>query len=169
MIKRAGQALIVALIAAGATTLHAQQTEVATAQLQVLASVSSNCRLNVLPLDFGSYDPLDRNSSEPLRAETDLSLLCTRNTPATVSLDFGVNASSIDGRSLALGPDRLRYQLFRDSSRTQIWGSGADAFSIGAAPGIREPLTLPVYGAIPPAQEVISGSYSDTITARVDF
>jgi spore coat protein U-like protein len=147
----------------------AQEVPLATAQLQVNATVVPNCRLEALPLDFGAYDPLGAHSSVALQAYTELILLCTRNTSATISLDGGVHGTSIETRALAQGLERLEYQLFHDSARSTIWGSGASAASIGQTLGTREPAVFPIFGSIPPAQEVTAGSYSDVITARVDF
>lgn len=167
--NRSGLVVAAALVLLTSASAFAQESAVVTGQLQVTASVVPNCRLNAAALSFGAYDPLQRNATVPLTATTDLTLLCTRNTPATVSLDFGVNGTGGQERALGLAEERLRYQLFRDPARTMLWGTGGDAVSVGAATGVASPMTFPVYGSIFPAQEVSSGAYSDIITARVDF
>ncbi|MGZ7030531.1 MAG: spore coat protein U domain-containing protein, partial [Thermoanaerobaculia bacterium] len=58
-------------------------------RMDVTATVVANCRLTVPPLTFGAYDPLDAHSVQPDDALTTLIVNCTRNTSASVTLDFG--------------------------------------------------------------------------------
>lgn len=139
-------------------------------ELEVRATVVPNCRLTVDPLDFGDYDPLVRHEAAALDAESEIRLTCTRNSPASISLDHGRFAPSESGsRLMSDGSQRLAYQLFQDSSRASIWGKGEDSVSVLGTSGFSKPHTLTIYGRIPPGQEVLSGSYSDVITAIVDF
>ena len=139
-----------------------------TANLAVSAVVVPNCRLTVEPLAFGSYDPLGVHSIANLEATAALVLTCTRDSHATIVMDGGRNAGPGLSRGLALGTDRLEYQIYRDSARTQVWGRGADSRSV-LAQGLRSPSELVVYGRILGGQEVAAGNYTDVITATVDF
>ena len=139
-----------------------------TANLSVSAVVVSNCRFTVEPLAFGSYDPMGAHSGSNLEATATLVLTCTRDSHATIVMDGGRNAGPGLSRGLALGTDRLDYQIYRDSARTQVWGRGADSLSV-LAQGLRVPSELVVYGRIPGGQEVAAGNYTDVITATVDF
>jgi spore coat protein U-like protein len=72
------------------------------------------------------------------------------------------------------GANQLPYQLRRDSQSGAIWGDGT-----GGSSKVSDSYTLTlifsktthysVYGRIPASQNVPPGSYTDTVTARVDF
>jgi spore coat protein U-like protein len=141
-----------------------------TGEFEVRATVVPNCRLIVAPMDFGDYDPLVRHEAAALDAESEIRLTCTRNSPASISLDHGSFAPSDAGsRLMSDGSQRLAYQLFQDSSRASVWGKGADSVSVLGTSSFSNPHTLTIYGRIPPGQEVLSGSYHDVVTAVVDF
>jgi spore coat protein U-like protein len=94
--------------------------------IDVSATVVPNCRIDLTPLRFGSYDPLGAHNSSYLDADTEILLTCTRNSRATVVMDEGRGgAPGRDTRGLLLGNDRLDYQIFSNSERTQIWGRGS--------------------------------------------
>ena len=135
--------------------------------IDVSATVIPNCRIDLTPLRFGSYDPLGRHASADLDAATDILLTCTRNSRATIVMDEGRSGRTGNTRGLVLGDERLSYQIFSDSARTQIWGRGASAVQISATKTGRQQLT--VYGRIAPGQEVPAGTYIDVVTATVDF
>lgn len=138
-------------------------------RMDVTATVVANCRLTVPSLTFGMYDPLAAHSVQPDDASTILIVNCTRNTSASVSLDFGHNAVSNGDRSMS-GPGsvRLEYQIYRDAARSQVWANGADAVRFFSR-GISNPEQLTVFGRILPRQEVEPGAYIDVLTATVDF
>jgi spore coat protein U-like protein len=159
--------LMVALFAA--LSAYADGARQASANLAVSAVVVPNCRLSVTPLSFGSYDPLAANNQTSLDATATVVITCTRDSRASVDMDQGHNAPvGAQSRFLTLGSDRLSYDLFRDAARTQLWGSGADSLAV-VAQGIRSPVSMTVYGRIPPGQEVAAGTYNDVVTATVDF
>ena len=160
--------LLAVLVAALPLMAHGQ--EHADTTLRVTATVVSNCLVDIQPMAFGAYDPLLGHSSAPLQAQAELSLLCTRNVPASVELDQGSFGSDTRNRFLGQGGGRLGYGLFLDAARSRVWGVGPDALVLnGTERQGRDPLTLTIYGSIPPAQEVFSGDYTDTVTARVSF
>lgn len=157
----------VLLAAIGSSPIASAQS--ATGKIEVSAVVVSNCRLTISPLLFGEYDPLGVHQAQPLDAVTDLRLLCTRNAGATISLDNGVHAAGAGERRLQNAGDALDYRIFRDASRTQAWGEGSDALVLSSTTGGIEPERITVYGRIPAAQQVLSGAYTDVVTAKVDF
>jgi len=139
------------------------------AEVQVTATVVPNCRLVIDPLVFGSYDPLSAHVSSALDGLSQMTVTCTRETQATIVMDGGRNAGQ-DAvvRILQSSGQNLSYQLFRDSARTQVWGRGSDAYAFVSTGGIAGQ-TVTVYARIPPGQEVPAGTYTDVITASVDF
>ena len=138
-------------------------------RMDVTATVVANCRLTVPPLTFGAYDPLAAHSVQPDDALTILIVNCTRNTAASVALDFGHNAASNGDRAMS-GPGsvRLEYQIYRDAARSQVWANGTDAVRFFSR-GVSNPEQLTVFGRILPRQEVEPGAYIDVLTATVDF
>lgn len=139
------------------------------ARMQVTATVAPNCQLTVPALSFGSYDPLIANATAPADAAAVVRVSCTRNTSASFSFDFGLHAVNDAGRMMAgAGGDRLHYEIYRDSSRSLVWGQGSEALRlISKAASVPQEFT--VFGRIPAQQEVEPGAYNDVLTAAVDF
>jgi spore coat protein U-like protein len=162
------KATLIGLVALSA--MNALADGRATIKLDVTAMVSPNCRMTLTPLNFGSYDPLGAHGSQELDATATLSLTCTRNSIATIAIDQGQNpAGGGLSRRLASGEQRLDYEIYRDAARTQTWSSGTNAVRYVSAAGISTSSDMMVYGRIPHGQEVAAGSYSDVVTATVDF
>ena len=147
-----------------ATSLHAATDS---APLTVSAEVVSNCVIATSNLAFGQYDPLAANANQELNASANVTMLCTRSTSAAVSLDGGRNSIGTS-RTLAGSSQHVSYQLFRDASRTQEWSGSTSGIQF-VSEGIHRPQQVRLYGRIPPGQEVVSGIYTDVVTATVDF
>ncbi len=155
-------ALVAWLVAAPA--LYAASS---TMPLDISAEVAPNCRIAISNLAFGSYDPLAQHSTQELDAAAAVTMLCTRSSRASISLDtgrYGVGSS----RSLAGGTQHVLYQLYQDPGRTQEWGGATGGLQF-VSEGIHKPQQLTLYGRIPPGQEVASGVYTDVVTATVNF
>ncbi len=144
-------------------------------QFTIQTSVIAECLAPSATLNFGSYNPVTTNATvaSPLDATTSLMYSCTKNVPATIQLDQGLYPSG--GRRLS-GPasNFLSYELYTSSARTVIWGTtiGTNTVTVtstskntplGGAGG------LPVYGRIPGGQDIVAGSYSDSVTATVNY
>ena len=139
----------------------------ANARFQVSANVTADCSIAVSDLSFGQYDPLGQNGTQGVNAAAGVSMLCTRDARATIVIDSGRNPVG-STRGLSSGAQVVAYQIYRDAGRTQVWGSGANALQFVSA-GVQNAQQFVVYANIPPGQEVASGSYSDVVTATVDF
>ena len=160
---------LIALALLTATSILADGGQ-ATAKMDVTALVSSNCRMTLTPLSFGTYDPLGANATQELDATATLSLTCTKDSIATVAIDRGQNPTGGNlTRRLAAGDQRLDYEIYRDAARTQTWSVGTGALRYVSAAGITSTSELMVYGRIPSGQDVASGNYNDVVTAKVDF
>lgn len=148
-----------------ATSLHAATNS---APLTVSADVVSNCVIATSNLAFGQYDPLAGNANQAADASAAVTVVCTRNTGATVYLDSGRNPLGTS-RNLAGSSQHVSYQLYRDAGRTQEWGGGDTGGLQFVSEGVHKPQQVTLYGRIPPGQEVASGLYTDVVTATVDF
>jgi spore coat protein U-like protein len=136
--------------------------------MAVTATVSNNCTISTNPVAFGSYDPIVAQASASLDGAGSVVIACTKGAVTTVALDAGAN-SSAGARRLAAGSSYINYQLYSDSNRSTAWGSDAGStVAPGAAPS-KAARTLTVYGRITGGQDVPAGSYTDTITATINF
>ncbi|MCS7269031.1 MAG: spore coat U domain-containing protein [Geminicoccaceae bacterium] len=135
----------------------------ATGSLAVTVEVVATCRVGASSLDFGVYGA---GQTADLRAQGTIAYENCTASSLRISLDGG-SSGNPNGRTLTnAAGNRLAYQLYRDSARTRVWGSGANALSFTptSASG-----TVPVYGTIPGGQSVPLGRYSDTVVVTIEF
>lgn len=93
-----------------------------------------------------------------------------------IALNKGLYSAGFAPRQMGNGAYRLDYNLYRESTRNQIWGDGTGGIWMvsGTIPltillpnGSREHT---IYGRIPgPQATAQEGNYSDTITVTVDY
>jgi spore coat protein U-like protein len=140
------------------------------ASLSVSANVIRNCTIATAPINFGAYDPVAANATQPLDGVGTITVTCTRGTSAHIGLSLGVNGAGGSRRMSQGGvPPYLTYEIYKDASRSTVWGSGfSNNLDIPSAPSIA-PRTYSAYGRVPSAQDVTVGSYVDTVLATVDF
>lgn len=161
--------LVAILLTLSAISANVCRADSLGARMDVTATVTQNCQLIVPPLSFGTYDPLASNSIQPADATAIVTVSCTRNTGASLSFDFGLHAA-VETERVMSGPgsEPLRYQIYRDAARSQVWARGTDSVRVFSR-GISTPEQLTVFGRILPRQEVEPGAYTDVLTATVDF
>ncbi len=144
----------------------------ATSSFSVSASVSNNCTISTAAISFGAYDPIVANATTPLDATGTVTITCTKGAATTIGLNAGNNSASASGttRAMKSGSDYLSYEIYQNAGHTTLWGnSGADLFTPAAAPD-KNARTFTTYGRVPAAQDVpASASYTDTVTATVNF
>ncbi|MDR0182334.1 Csu type fimbrial protein [Lysobacter arvi] len=136
------------------------------ATFQVLATMVSDCTVISAPnIDFGTIGVLSAN----VDMTSTLTVACTPGTAYTVSLDAGTGTgSTITDRRMVSGSNSLKYQLFRDSGRTQNWGNtpGTDTQG-GTGNGSNNAYTI--YARIPAQTSPAVGSYASTVTATITY
>lgn len=142
--------------------------QTATANLGISATVNGTCTITTTPVAFGVYDPVVANASVPLDATGTVVVTCTKG--AGTRIDLGNGGNFLTGaRRMAGGTDFLTYELYTDSGRTTVWGSGVGAGNtIGAAPS-KAARTVTVYGRVASGQDVSAASYADTVVATINF
>jgi spore coat protein U-like protein len=128
------------------------------------------CSISATAVSFGAYDVF---SPTALDAQGQVSVTCSLIlTGFTVGLDRG-GAPSFSPRQLKQGAEPLNYNLYLDSARTIIWGDGTPGTQVFTQGGIilvpPQTFLLPVYGRIPPSQDVTFGLYTNTVVATVSF
>jgi len=164
-------------LAFGLPVLRAQAGSSSTT-FQVSMTVARNCKITTSgTFNFGNYDPVVANASAPLNVTTPafISVNCNKNTKSIwVGLDAGTNSSHAPAgstRAVSDGNgDYIGYDFYQDSAFTTLWGNTqATAQTLGPFTSAKTPVTATVYGQAPAGQDVPVGTYTDTITATVNF
>jgi spore coat protein U-like protein len=142
-------------------------------------TTSSNrtCTIDVRPVSFGTYDPLQAN---PVNALGQVIYVCGNlgasgtaqdNKAIRIELTTGL-AGQFSPRYMSAGATvNLAYNLYLDPTHRTIWGQGAygtDVY-VDAKPPNKTPVTVPIYGQILGLQDVTAGQYADALTARIVF
>lgn len=134
---------------------------------------AATCTLAVNPLPFGTYNSL---LVTPTSSQANMTVSCQSGLLELVSYSLALsagNSGNANARYLLNGSYHLNYNLYQDLLHTRLWGSGTDAYSSTLnITTILTPFstTLTVYGSIPAGQTSAgAGSYSDTITATLNF
>lgn len=139
------------------------------------ATVATNCTINTTTqLAFGTYDPLGANASTPLNGTGQIQVACTKGTNSPlIGMDLGQNASGTT-RRMAAGGEYLNYEIYQPDAAgtgcpyTTVWGNGGAArYDPGTVNKTGKNIT--VCGRIPENQDVAAGSYTDTVTATINF
>ena len=136
---------------------------------------ATTCSLAAGNLAFGGYDVF---SPVHLDSSGALVITCRRNgglPNVTVSIAIGPSASSgsIVNRSMQRlgGADFLGYNLFRDATRTSVWGNtaGVNTFvqTISVPNNGSAQVSATIFGRVSAGQDVRTGIYSDTVMVTV--
>lgn len=156
--------LMSALVAlAFAATPARSATAVGNFQVQI--NIQANCVVvSASDLNFGNTGVLSAN----IDSTSTISVQCTTSTPYTIGLNQGVNGGSVTTRQMAGSGGLINYSLFRDSGRTQNWGSTAGTDTVaGVGNGAAQNYT--VYGRVPAQTTPAPALYTDTITVTVTY
>jgi spore coat protein U-like protein len=118
---------------------------------------------------FGNYDVFSATSTDSVG---NISYTCSGGATLTIALSAG-GAPSFNPRRLARagGGFTLSYNLFLDAGHTQIWGdgTGGSLLSGPTSPVDNAVVVVPIFGSLPPGQDVGVGAYSDTIMVTLNF
>ncbi|MBH0200187.1 MAG: spore coat protein U domain-containing protein [Nitrospira sp.] len=132
------------------------------------AHAAVKCSVTTVGVAFGLYDVF---SSSPLLSAGSVSVRCsglgTGTEQVSISLSTG-GSGSFNPRTLSQGSERLNYNLYLDPGHTQIWGNGTGG-TVRHVSVSKNPVTLTIFGRIPPGQDVTAGTYSDTIVVTIDY
>lgn len=130
--------------------------------LSVTATVQNACALNGGTMAFGQY--LSGQTTN-LDATGQINYA---NCSGTLSFELdGGQSGDVNARKMLSGSNQLTYQLYRNSTRNAIWGTGANAQGLQ----LLQPLSgkIDVYGRIPSGQAVPAGTYTDTVNITLTF
>jgi len=123
--------------------------------------------LNVSSVRYGGYDVFSPN---PVDSAGLVSFRCTEIVTGdllSIQLSRG-DAARFMPRAMRHRGSLLEYNLYLDAARTIVWGdgtSGTSAYTVHPTEG--ELVSVPIYGRIPPRQNVEIGPYHDDVVLTV--
>lgn len=138
--------------------------EASAADVTVSASVVNSCTLTGAAISFGAYVLAQSTASD---AQDDISYDCGAGRNITLELDFGLTPNGTTNRNMkgATLLEPLPYNLYQDSGRSTVWGTGASGVTVtSTTAGV---IDVPVFGRIDALQTASPDTYSDTVTFNV--
>ena len=123
--------------------------------IPVSMTVISECRVDTFNLTFGPYNPFTVTA---LAQTSQVKVYCTKTTPATLSLDNGVNSSGAQKRMISGGASYLNYTA---TLATTAATSTSSLIPLGGG--------ITLNGTVPASQDVKVGSYIDTLQVLVNY
>ncbi len=159
----AALALAVGLLASDA------RAATATSSFTVTGTVVANCTISTGGISF-TYDPVSANASTNALATGTVTVACTKGSAPSIGLNAGLNAglASTGPRAMRLGAtsNYLGYDIYWPGTTTS-WTAAAPF--VPSAPASKAARTFNMDGVAFSGQDVAVGSYTDTVTATVNF
>ena len=133
----------------------------------VSGSVPNTCTLSPKPVPDLAFGSVPGRILSNVDRTTAIGLTCTGRTAWQLGIGNGLNASGTIRRMIGPGGQFVPYELYRDSGRSQRWGTtlGTDTVA-GTGTGTAQSQT--VYGRVAP-QVATPGSYSDPVIVTVTY
>jgi spore coat protein U-like protein len=128
----------------------------------VKMNVEPSCELSTEPVDFGSAANLDA----AINAQGKITVSCTKNSKYKISLGGG-QSKDIKNRLMYSGKNKVKYNLYLDENRTNIWGTELNATANGLADSAA-PASYEVHGQVPIQPTPATGVYTDSVIVTVD-
>lgn len=137
-----------------------------TATFTVQATVVSDCNITSAPsVNFGTVGAGDIS----YQTDATMTVVCTPGTVYTLALDAGnASGSTISDRRMVSGSNSLKYQLYRDAARTQVWGQTSGTDTVGGT-GNGSAQAYKIYGLVPSQTSPPPGAYSSVVTVTVSY
>lgn len=154
--------IAVALGAAGAPASASQTTNT----LPVKVTVFTGCSLVTRPLTFDASVVIGNNLID---ATATVTVKCTPNTDYFIDIDKGLYANGVNRRMFsALSNTFVAYDVYRDSPRSNVWGTG-QLKNVTGNSGNGAPLEITIYGRVPNTGKIQAGDYKDTLVVTLNF
>jgi len=159
-------AALALLVGSGLPQGFAAETHTTQQVMTVSLEVAGTCSMQANDINFGNYNP---SAAGAQLAESVLEVTCTKGLGYEVTMDAGKGAGATTAqRKMTSGGSTLRYGLYRDGGRQQVWGNTLGVDTVRGT-GQGSPLQVRVYGKIDARQIVPAGNYADVITVRILF
>jgi len=145
-----------------------------TTTFQVTANVIPSCKFTAAtPMQFGNLDVPTAQLNGNVNATSTISVLCTAGGSYSIDLDNGLHVGASGQRQMQRdgNTDTLAYEIFQDAARQNLWKAGTGQNVPFTGDGLADSFTA--YGQLPWNESLLPsapvGSYSDTITATVNY
>lgn len=129
------------------------------------ANAAPSCSVSATTVAFGTVAFSTVNSTGTVK------ITCSGSAATfTVALSNGA-AGSYTPRQMSSGSNKLKYNLYKDSSRTQIWGdgSGGTVTNAGSTGNGGGSVSFTAYGQIPAQMGLVPATYGDSIIVTVSY
>jgi spore coat protein U-like protein len=157
--RRHARAFSLARLGAGAALLAAVSQPSLAAPSCTFTSVTA--------VSFGNYDVFATLPNNNGVGSLTIRCIGGGGPSFVVTLSTG-QSNSYASRVMKSGVNPLNYNLYTSAARTVVWGDGTGGSSAGTAPA-NGTTALSVFGQIPAGQDAAVGTYTDSITATVNF
>ncbi len=146
-----------------------QDADAATASssFQVNLTIQGECKVqSASNVNFGSQGVIDAN----IDTTNAIGVQCTNSTPYTVALSAGAGSgATVAARKMtSAANDTVSYALYRDASRTQLWGVTQNV-DTAAGTGNGAVQTYTAYGRVPAQSTPAMGAYSDLVSVTITY
>ena len=152
---------------AALTVASASNAATATSSFQVNLTIQGECKVqSTSNVNFGSRGVIDAN----VDTTNAIGVQCTNSTPYTVALSAGGGSGATVGtrKMTSAANDTVNYTLYRDASRTQVWGvtQNVDTEAATGNGGIQ---TYTAYGRVAAQATPAMGAYSDLVSVTITY
>ena len=129
---------------------------------------AAQCSISTTPVQFGTYDVFVMS---PLDSVGAVVYQCRGASVIAITLSQGLGGGFAPRKLFTSAAEWLGYNLYRDPSRTAVWGNGTSGTSYYVTSSIpnNTNVSVPIYGRVDPGQDVRAGAYGDFVSVTVNF
>ncbi|MBZ9601988.1 Csu type fimbrial protein [Phyllobacterium chamaecytisi] len=133
--------------------------------LKVRFIAKPRCTLDVSQhIDFGTWQDLQ----QPRDQQGEFRVMCPKGTNYDLKLGWGDQGVSNTTRYMSNGNEKINYDLFKDSQRSQLWGD-AGALVLKGQKGDGLETAFPVYARVPKQNTPSQGTYNDHVVVTLEY
>jgi spore coat protein U-like protein len=172
--KLVALAFAVALGAFGLAARPSANAATSTSNFTVTANVIASCTISTAGIAFGNYDPVVANNATPLDSNGTVTVACTQGAVTSIGMSqggnqLGTSTAAAPLRQMASGANRVRYDLYQDTLHSVVWGDVGTASAMAYTSAGMAAQAFTIFGRMPAGQDAVTGAYTDTVTATIQF
>ena len=157
--------------------MHAVRVIASLLLMSSMPCQAATCGVLLSSMAFGIYDSILPAFNDTVATVT---VTCTPGvanpltTPYTITI-AGTGTGNDATRAISSGSHKLYYQVYKDASRSTVWGNGGTS-GAGVSSSVTSLTTVTpalqihtVYARMPPLQAVPPGIYIGTLLLTIDY